>query len=543
LPRRGAALDVADRIGGPEAGGNEPDAVGRETTADVTRYLAAAAYLDEAFRDEVIVQTLYEKYRFIAPSYGVNIGSVVRHCIASRQLSRRRDVILSALLLVGLWALHLLLLFTAAFFAGALLVAIALSSPKTKLRWKIFLSIVAYIGIAAFALHPLSLLTALAAWFVVAADTYERRYRVVARHMNAKDFSAEAPAYGRERPDQHASDERRIAHLAGHQDGNVVVYSGFTPFKGSGIEITNWRSSLVIDVTQGRDGSRDARPPDPVEVADLYAHVTQAVNNLALPGCIATNRFYISGRHLGGDPLLFLQKDSLQDRFLRVRYVIDEVSKLQAKPPEIVRQYADIKVASWQSELILSAFVRFSRPSHYLLFEWCYFVLLPLKPNYHDIDSLNPWPTPHEFLHLVADGATGTPLLWLGAPVRVAKWVARPVYRVRREQQVAQAIRENRKFDYGALGSVRESGSDSIYAKYFQKRDIEAFHKIIHRNLLASVSEFLQEKHVDTSDLDKFRVYVNQMVIGGDFNAVNMAFGTGAEVNVSSNGQEQGGGS
>ena len=43
-------MDVADRIGGSGAVGDEPDAVGKETTADVTRYLAAAAYLDEAFQ-------------------------------------------------------------------------------------------------------------------------------------------------------------------------------------------------------------------------------------------------------------------------------------------------------------------------------------------------------------------------------------------------------------------------------------------------------------------------------------------------------------
>lgn len=77
----------------------------------------------------MIVQTLYEKYRFIAPSYGVNIASVVRHCIASRRLSRRRDVILSVLLVIGLWALHLPLLFEVGVFAVALMVAIALSSP------------------------------------------------------------------------------------------------------------------------------------------------------------------------------------------------------------------------------------------------------------------------------------------------------------------------------------------------------------------------------------------------------------------------------
>ena len=143
---------------------------------DVTRFLAAAAYLDEAFRDEVIVQTLHESHRFIAPSYGVNIASVVRHCIASRRLSRRRDVLLTALFLFGVWALHLPLLFALGAFAGGVLVAMGLATPGLRLRWRIVLSIVAYIAFLAFAVHPLSLLTALLEWLVVTADAYERRY-------------------------------------------------------------------------------------------------------------------------------------------------------------------------------------------------------------------------------------------------------------------------------------------------------------------------------------------------------------------------------
>src|SRR2546427_11765037 len=101
------------------------------------------------------------------------------------------------------------------------------------------------------------------------------------------------------------------------------------------------------------------------------------------------------------------------------------------------------------------------------------------------------------------------PLLWLEAPLRVAKWMATPISRARREYQVEQAIRENPNFDYGALDSIRESGSDPVYGKYFQKRDIEGFHKIVHRNLLESISEVLKEKGVDTSDLDLIRFNTN----------------------------------
>src|SRR5207249_5576855 len=132
--------------------------------------------------------------------------------------------------------------------------------------------------------------------------------------------------------------------------------------------------------------------------------------------------------------------------------------------------------------------------------------------------------------------AASTPLLWLKAPIRVAKWMANPVYRVRRQRRIRHAIEENLRFDYGATGSVRESGSDKEYAKYFQKMDIERFHKIIDRHLLTSIRQFLKGRSVDTSELERsMRFIINQVWIGA-FSGVNLTVGTGAEINLSVNG-------
>ena len=76
---------------------------------------------------------------------------------------------------------------------------------------------------------------------------------------------------------------------------------------------------------------------------------------------------------------------------------------------------------------------------------------------------------------------------------------------------MAQAIRENRKFDYGAIGSIRESGSEQEYAKFFQKMDIERVHKVIDRHLLTSIVSFLQGKSVDTAELEQStRLIINR---------------------------------
>jgi hypothetical protein len=504
-------LDVTDRIIEPDSLVDVTEPEVQETPVDVTRYLAAATYLDEEFRDDVIVQTLHERYRFIGPSYGVDIGCVVRHAIASRWLSRRRDLILTALIVVGVWALHLPLLFAVAVFVGGVLVAAALTSPRTKLRWRIVLSVMAYIGITAFALHTLSLLTAIAAVSVVAADLYTRRYRVVARRMNSKDFVADAPAYGRERPGERAADARRIAHLAGHRDGNIVVYSGYAPFKGSGVEAPKWSWSFALNVAENADGLSDARPVEAFEATDLHDHVVEAMTTLNLDGLTVADRFFASGRHVIIWPDVFFLPRQSRDPFPKLRYQIADVTALEDKPEALVRHYIDIKVAIWQSELILSTFVRFTRVSDYLFVEATYFLLPPIKGSYYAINALNPRPTPHEFFRLVLTSIARTPVLWLEAPIRVARWMARPIARARREQQVAQAIRENRKFDYGAIGSVRETGSEQEYAKFFQKMDIERVHKVIDRHLLTTIVRFLHGKGVDTSELEQStRLIINR---------------------------------
>jgi hypothetical protein len=360
----------------------------------------------------------------------------------------------------------------------------------------------------------LSLLAALAALFVVAADSYERHYRVVARRMaDAKKFDPKAPAYGRERDKDRAADEARVAHLVNHRDGNVVVYSGYWPFIGSGFELSRWSWSVAIDLAQGPDGSRRPGSAPTVGAGEVSAYLIDAINDLRLEGCHAAERFYVSGRHVGSDNELYFHPKGPHEPFPKLRSTIDDVSRLEAKPVEFVRRYADIKVESWESELILSAFVRCARSPDYLSVEVNYFVLPPLQPHYHAISGLHPWPTPHQLLVLVGNSLSRMPLLWLESPRRVAKWMARPVTRARREQVVAQAIRENRKFDYGALGSVRETGCDDEYAKFFQKEDIGRFHNIVDKHLLTNLCAFLEERGVDTSELKRtIRSIVNNGV-------------------------------
>lgn len=69
--------------------------------SETTRYLCAAAYLDRNFANHVITKVLQEEHRAVAPSYGVDIVPVVRHCLAAERRRRLRDIVLIGLVLIG----------------------------------------------------------------------------------------------------------------------------------------------------------------------------------------------------------------------------------------------------------------------------------------------------------------------------------------------------------------------------------------------------------------------------------------------------------
>lgn len=89
-----------------------------------TRYLCAAAHLDEEFCDEAIAECLVEPVRAIPPSPGVDSAAVLREAVAAQTRRRIRDGLLLALLVV----LALVDLRTVIFWAMAAAVAAVLQA-------------------------------------------------------------------------------------------------------------------------------------------------------------------------------------------------------------------------------------------------------------------------------------------------------------------------------------------------------------------------------------------------------------------------------
>lgn len=89
-------------------------------------------------------------------------------------------------------------------------------------------------------------------------------------------------------------------------------------------------------------------------------------------------------------------------------------------------------------------------------------------------------------------------------------------------------IKENPVYNYGAVTSIRENVSNSLYREYFQILDKEMYLKVIENTLLEEVIEFLDGKNVDTSELKSRQTQiVNEGIIltGGEINAKSLAVG------------------
>src|SRR2546423_7397871 len=116
------------------------------------------------------------------------------------------------------------------------------------------------------------MLSALGSLMVVVADTYNRRYRIVAQHLARNKFKVSDAPIERKGVIGPSYNERRLGELNEQGNGNIIIYGGYTPFVGSGELFNQW--SFSVNVTQAPVDHSDAEPPEPFEIVQIHDHVT-----------------------------------------------------------------------------------------------------------------------------------------------------------------------------------------------------------------------------------------------------------------------------
>ncbi|MEU5686194.1 FHA domain-containing protein [Streptomyces venezuelae] len=456
---------------------------------ETTRYLSATTQLDPEFCDLAMDRIVDEPYRALSPTYGVDLAVVAKWALAIRRRRLLRDTALT----------------------GLLLLTVALEA--TLQPWRHPAEVVSRVWWVA-------VVGLLAAWLVIAAERWITDYQVVERSMTAGRFRlADAPdpvsAYAR----------KRLRAVAERASGNLVVFSEYSPFVGSGERIDTW--SFAIDVGQGApDDSGGRRTPRPFTSGDLHEALTQSLRQLDLPGLRVDERLFVSGYDVQRERRL------LPDRLAPpLTAVPAEVVRDKAGGPDtIIRSYVCVEAQAWSGQLVVTMFIRAVRVRGSLFLEGETFALLPLRGSYCTVDAV----PRHSRLGAVSSALAATalpaPADLLLSPFRTAAQLhRRSAARAKRDGQ-SDGIRRGAWFDYGALPSLREAAAGDEWRHYFLQQDATMFVQVTHERLLKSIGAFLQEHDIDLSEFARHQTTINNTVNNDNSMRVGNVSGTGVAV-------------
>ncbi|MDO9709928.1 hypothetical protein [Paracraurococcus lichenis] len=452
--------------------------------SETTRYLAAAAHSDSVFRQAVLEQIHAAEFRCKAPEFGIDESVVIKQC----QIADRRRKIVNLLLLSVL----ILFLLSGDFVPD---LAFALDQPD-------------YLGDAFEYNAPGLLLALLACAAIVFGEN------LVSEHFTLRRRFARMRS-------QSPLDDRRPSSPR----QNIVVYGGYSPFVGSGLELRDW--SFSVNLHRKKDDCTRAGGSGAVSVDGLIGQIRARMSMLAIPGLEHYPVLFADGRHIRQDRQLMSSPYSLPPRS-----VPEELLDDRDDPQEICRRtYLCISVTDWNGEMVLTTYLRFKKGEAHLFAEASHFVLPPLKHGHYAVDSLDPSLRIKRVLQLALVSTLVAPFRLLAAPFQVYAMLAVPLQRWSGRRQTRRTIRENPLFNYGAVTSIRQLAMENRFRVFFQKLDRDMHLKTIEQCLIDSIVDYLDERDIDTSDIKERRsTILNQGVVisGGVVTAESIAAGHGA---------------
>jgi hypothetical protein len=547
---------------------------------DVTRYLCAAAYIDESFADRVVEDLLADEAGAVAPSPGVDLVAVVRHCLTAQDLRHRRNQRLTAAFtLVAVFA-PLWLVFVAVFLSaaqrgggrpslatrgrhqpeGRVLVGTAVTAGVTVLVAFAFGVLLSELPAPAFISWLLgAYLTGVPAVLLsVAAVAFA--YVTVVRHDLEVDrllrTTMTREAFARQpRPTvpRRKWMAERLAAIREAQDGNVTVYSGYTPFIGYSEASSKWSIAVPL-LPAGDPVGGAARPAEPeaFTVTELVDHVrarlraatgargtadgtatddadaadaAQAVGPLG--SLVIEDRVFASGTGIGDD-----------ERFIRTttlapaaRLSADEVERIMERPTGSVRHYLAVHVPLWGGDVVPSVFLHFSTTGRTLHLHSSNHVLGPVRAEYHVVDRLRGPLSADARRGLLLDAVAHTGKAFHSAPFKALRQAYFDERHNKRMVDELKALEQDPVYDFGARLSVRELALSPNYHNYHQVVDATRITSLVERHTLAAIREFLDERGYDITDFRaQQQTILNQGLIqqGGTSIIGNQAIGTGA---------------
>jgi hypothetical protein len=185
-----------------------------------------------------------------------------------------------------------------------------------------------------------------------------------------------------------------------------------------------------------------------------------------------------------------------------------------------------------KGELVLSIFLKFSKKGPFLHTRALYFLLPPLQEPYYDVDRVHPNLRVGMVWQLFKTSIVTAPRLWIFSAVEPFKALLLPLGHQIQLMNIRRQIRMNRRFDYGATSSIRQDASASLQRRYCDRLDADTHLKILERQILESMVEFLDAKNINTTEFKKQQITIlnsGLIVTGGALAAESLAVGPNAK--------------
>ena len=456
---------------------------------DITRQASASAYMNSSFRDRIFA-FVKEPYLAVVDSYGIKTSELLKHIFNARRINRNY---FQTLFLPSL------------FFWGFIFL--------------VFVSEGDVLESAGILIGPIAFLIAYA--IVLTRDSKKKSFL---KNNLYKDTYNSYFEYKE-------SNSHLIGKFQDRTSGNLIVYSGYSPFVGSGIDVGGW--SFVVDIDKGKKVLDKSLTPKDFDLSEIYAQVDDEIKGLNIPNLVVKDKVFINGKRVRGNPDLLPNKlgnpvNNVSQEFM------DEVINEDNKE---ARFYRVIQATDWGGDLVLTAFLRFQKSYKSLFVENNYFILPPISEEFKVVDSIKETSGISHFLGWLIERLLVTFGHSLLSIFKVFSYVGEAFGEIFGGQKKAmrKIVKTSPDYDYGAKTSIREAISQTLYSQHFQKLDKERYIKIIEKRIFSLIGDFLDSKNIDTSEFRERETNIlNQGVIvtGGNLSGENIAVGKGSKINI-----------
>lgn len=538
---------------------------------NVTRYLCAAAYLDAGYRNKVLDELLSDPFRAVAPSHGgFDIGPVVRHCLRARAMLALRDLLLTVVIVIGLFAAPSIMVSWLIIVGGlAMFMVYQIRKQPALRRLAARAGLATLVVVGVLALFFVTILNSylqapspyeypyseqggtpvLFGWFLVLLTlAIVVGYRVAIGMLLTRELRPGATTSAG--AGIHPDTSKRLQYLTEAQWSNLTLYSTENPFVGAGQVVKAWAIAVELDRPKS-SRAREVPVVDPqalydfvgvrlVEMRDQVITPAESLDLQISDQVIARGLINRLSTSDGTHPLISsrtrlplnrLGKDAVRAVVRHAKAGVRYYQRITigTAAPEIRDGNQHLVIPAEDQEIVVSAFVHLAVEGRMLYTEFIVTVLPPVADAYHLADRL-----PRDGVARIA--LTSLAVLrgqllsdLVLAPFRLlgfAYAAIRGAFAPRRPEDYIL-------YDYGARSSVREMGAEEGQLTYLQHLDSFRYTKLIGERLNAAVLDFLEEHDIDTSGYrQQAAAIINNgtMISGGSFNGTTTV---GAQANVS----------